>query len=88
MYEIIINSSADRELRKLTPQVYQEVRALIFSLAEDPRPYGVETLTNYGKGRHYRVRSGDYRVIYQVHDETITVEIVKVGHRRDIYKAK
>lgn len=69
-------------------QIYQDVRILIFSLAENPRPYGVETLTKYAKGRHYRVRTGDYRVIYQVHDETITIEIVRVGHRRDIYKAK
>jgi mRNA interferase RelE/StbE len=86
MYEIVITKSAERELKKLPLKIYQEVRTLIFSLAENQRPYGVETMTNYGKGRHYRVRTGDYRVIYQVHDETITVEIVKVGHRREIYK--
>jgi mRNA interferase RelE/StbE len=86
MHKIVIRSSAERELKKLPIKIYQNVRTLIFSLAENPRPYGVETLTDYGKEKHYRVRNGDYRIIYQIHDDIITIEIVKVGHRRDIYK--
>ena len=86
MYEIIISKSAERELKKLSLDVYQSVKQIIYSLADNPRPFGVETMTKYGKGRHYRVRIGDYRIIYKIHDEVVTVEIVKVGHRREIYK--
>ena len=52
-------------------------------LAEDPRPSGAEKLSGQGK---YRIRQGVYRIVYAIEDEELVVMIVKVGHRRDVYK--
>lgn len=54
----------------------------IFALANEPRPNGYKKL----KGREaYRIRIGDYRVIYEIHDGVLTIEVIDLGHRRDIY---
>jgi mRNA interferase RelE/StbE len=85
-YKIELATSAERDLKKLTKDVYLQVRKIIYELAENPRPHGVETLTSYGKGKHYRVRSGNYRIIYQIFDDIVSVQVVKIGHRREIYE--
>jgi mRNA interferase RelE/StbE len=56
----------------------------IMGLAEDPKPRNARKLS--GKGDFYRVRTGNYRVIYEIHESVLVVLIVKVGHRRDVYK--
>ncbi len=62
---------------------YKSVKAKILSLAENPRPAGSQRL----KGRPgYRVRQGNYRIIYDVFDQILTVEVIRIGHRRNIYK--
>lgn len=75
---------ADRQLRTLTDQVQRRIIIAIAALANDPRPHGWEKLS--GEESLYRIRIGDYRVIYQVSDEKLLVLIVRVGHRRDIYR--
>ena len=73
-----------RDLKKLPEQVRQRLQPHIESLATDPRPPGVVKLEGTENG--YRIRIGDYRVLYEIHDAVLRVAVVKVGHRRDIYR--
>jgi mRNA interferase RelE/StbE len=83
-YELLIKPSAVRELERIGAKgERRRIVHRIESLAEDPRPPGCEKLT--GK-EQYRVRQGAYRVVYAVDDDTRTVRVVKVGHRRDVYR--
>ncbi|MFC0776288.1 type II toxin-antitoxin system RelE family toxin [Terrimonas alba] len=62
---------------------YSTIKAAIYSLADNPRPHGYKKL----KGRDaYRIRSGDYRIIYSIFDKILTVEVIAIGHRKDIYE--
>ncbi|MGB0564429.1 MAG: type II toxin-antitoxin system RelE family toxin [Spirulinaceae cyanobacterium] len=84
-YQIVIKSAAQRQLKKLTPQVQQALIAVIEGLAQDPRPPGCKKLK--GRQAEYRVRWGDYRIIYSVADAALIIRVIKVGHRRDVYEA-
>ena len=84
-YRIEFTPAAARQLRKLTPEVRKRVSARIDALASDPRPAGTEKLG--AEDGLYRVRAGDYRIVYTVADDVVLVVIVKIGHRADIYKA-
>lgn len=82
-YKIVIKRSAERELRAIpTPDMGRVVNR-IRGLANHPRPPGSEKLS--GEER-YRVRQGDYRIIYAVDEALQTVEVVKIGHRREVYR--
>jgi len=83
-YTIRFNSAAARELRRLPPQVEAQIRPVIDALANDPRPAGVVKM--HGYPRTYRVRSGNFRVVYEIHDEVLTVLVVRVANRRDAYR--
>ena len=82
-YDLRIKPSAVKELRFLQPADRRRVVDRIESLAEDPRPRGCEKLTG---GARYRVRQGSQRVLYEVDDESQIVTVVKIGHRRDVYR--
>jgi mRNA interferase RelE/StbE len=84
MYQVLIARSAEKQLKKLLPQVQRKIAAVIMSLAIEPRPYGSKKLT--GTVSSYRVRVGDYRVIYDIYEREIVVSVLKIGHRRDIYR--
>ncbi len=73
-----------RQFEALPRQVQIRLRPRIEALAEDPRPRGA--LKIVGEESTYRLRVGDYRVIYEVRDEVLVVLVVKVGHRRDVYR--
>jgi len=83
-YRIEVKRSAAKEIRAITrKQDRERVVERIAALAEDPRPPGCTKLS----GREaYRVRQGEYRIVYTVEDEALVVEVVKVGHRRDVYR--
>jgi mRNA interferase RelE/StbE len=82
-YKIELRPAAARALRKLDPQVARRVQAAIALLAEDPRPPASRPL----RGRPaWRVRVGDYRVIYTIEDDLLLIVVVALGHRRDIYE--
>jgi mRNA interferase RelE/StbE len=84
MYRIEISRTAERQLKKLNSALQRKVSAVILSLSIEPRPYGSKKLSGY---EHlYRVRCGDYRIIYEIMNKKVTVTILKVGHRKDIYK--
>ncbi|MDZ7876853.1 MAG: type II toxin-antitoxin system RelE/ParE family toxin [Saprospiraceae bacterium] len=81
-YLIQIRKSAQKQLDKLSDDVADELLDAIEGLAANPRPSGCKKL----KGREgYRIRKGDYRIIYNIFDNVLTIDIVAVGHRREIY---
>ncbi len=81
-YNIIILPRVQKQLQRLPRDPYQHVRDAIRSLAQEPRPHGSVKLT----GRDgWRIRVGDYRVIYEIDDDDRVVTVLSVGHRRDIY---
>jgi len=82
-YEVKILRGAQKQLEALPPANYKAVKVKIASLSSNPRPFGCEKL----KGRQgYRVRQGNYRIIYDIYDNILTVEVLRVGDRKDIYK--
>jgi len=83
-YRIEFKADARRKLLGLDRPIRRRVEARINALADDPRPHGVETLT--GPERLYRVRVGDYRIVYAIEDRALVVLVVRVGHRREIYR--
>jgi mRNA interferase RelE/StbE len=84
-YSVAIKKSAERELRTLPKGDLRRVVDRIRGLAETPRPHGNEKLSGQ---EWYRIRQGDYRIVYAIDDEARTVDIVKIGHRREVYKKK
>lgn len=83
LYAIEYTTSAAKELAKLDRNVIKPIAAAIKKLAEEPRPHGSTKLA--GSDR-LRIRVGDYRVLYVIDDAVVTVTVVKVGHRRDVYE--
>ena len=85
-YEVRLAPAAVRQLRKLDPPGRRRVQAAIDLLAEDPRPPGASAVV--GGGGEWRVRTGDFRIIYDSRDGELLVLVVKVGHRRDVYERR
>ncbi len=83
-YEVTLRPAAARALRKLDRPAQQRVRAVIDLLADDPRPPAAKMLVG-GDGL-WRVRSGDYRVVYAIEDGRLLVVVVTLGHRREVYR--
>ena len=81
-YKILIKRSAADELGRISKRDLRPIVERIEKLAAKPRPDGCEKLS--GQER-YRIRQGDYRVVYSIDDSTRTVEIFKIGHRSEIY---
>lgn len=82
MYQVVIEKQAQKQLAKISPPDYAKIVAALKDLAGDPRPHGYKKL----KGRPgYRIRVGDYRIIYQVKDNILTVFVLIIGHRREVY---
>jgi mRNA interferase RelE/StbE len=81
-YTVTISPAASRQLRKLDPAARRRVQAVIDLLAEDPRPPAARQLVG-GVGE-WRVRTGDYRLVYDIQDKELIVLVITVGHRRDV----
>jgi mRNA interferase RelE/StbE len=82
-YRLFLLPRAQKELARLPTDSYERIRAAIRALAEQPRPPGCRKLS----GREgWRIRIGDYRVLYEIEDTPKTVTVVEVGHRRDVYR--
>ena len=84
-YKIQIKPSAVKELEKLPGKDLQKIISKIKSLSGDPRPPGCEKLSGDEK---YRIRQGNYRIVYAIEDDILIVFVVKIVHRRDIYKKR
>lgn len=84
MYRLEIRRAAERDLRRLSPAVFARLNRQILELREDPRPSGAKKLK--GRLEGWRVRVGQYRILYEIDDEIQTVTIARVRHRRDVYR--
>ncbi len=85
MYRIVFKKSAEKELDKLPAKVTKKLAPAIDGLASNPRPKGSKKLEAQ-KSEIWRIRVGDYRIVYMIEDVIKVVEIQKLGHRKDIYK--
>jgi mRNA interferase RelE/StbE len=82
-YQIIILAKAAKEIEALPKQDQKKVIKILDSLAEEPRPPGCKKLVG---SPFWRVRSGQYRVIFSIEDKVLTVEVIKVAHRKEVYR--
>lgn len=85
-YRVQVAPAAVRQLRKLDPPARRRIQAAVELLAQDPRPAGAKKLV--GGDDEWRVRTGDYRMVYEIHDQVLLVLVLAVGHRRDIYRRR
>lgn len=83
IYELKFRKSVHKDLHGLPKADLLRILNRIESLRDDPRPAGSQKLSGAEK---YRVRQGDYRILYSINDDAIVVEVVKVGHRREVYR--
>ncbi|MCB9091308.1 MAG: type II toxin-antitoxin system RelE/ParE family toxin [Halobacteriovoraceae bacterium] len=83
-YKLKISSSVEKSLKKIPKKDLKKVVELIQTLAIQPYPIGCRKLS--GEEYVYRVRQGNYRVIYEVQDKQLIVLVLKIGHRKDIYR--
>ena len=83
-YKVELRPSARRELLKLPRHDQVRLVRAMDGLAKEPRPKGVKKLA--GAEDLYRIRVGDYRVDYQIHDDRLIVLVVRIGHRKDVYR--
>ena len=82
-YSAVLSKRAQRQLDKLSNDVAAPIFLAILALEENPRPPGYKKL----KGREgYRIRAGDYRVIYEIVDAQLVIDVITIGHRKDVYK--
>jgi len=83
MYQLLIEKRVQKQLERIPEPDYSRVKKCILDLTKDPRPAGSKKL----KGRNgYRIRQGNYRIIYDVNDHILTVYVLAAGHRKDIYE--
>lgn len=85
-YTVTIAPAAERQLRKFDPQVRRRVQAAIELLSANPRP--PKAIQLVGGAGEWRVRTGNYRVIYEIHDDQLIVLVLRVGHRRDLHESR
>jgi mRNA interferase RelE/StbE len=85
-YQVGIAPAAQRDVKRLPPEVVRKVDAAILELEQTPRPHGCTKLE--GSEHEYRVRVGDYRVLYVIDDKAKFVTIAHVRHRRDVYRKR
>lgn len=83
MYKILLRRSSQRVLDKLPNKDFQSIIETIKRLGQSPRPRGIEKVINTGL---WRIRQGDYRIVYSIDDKEKLVIIVRIGHRREIYR--
>lgn len=84
MYQVLLERSAERDLRRLSADVHKRVIGAIQELATNPRPPGCRKLA--GGQNDWRIRVGDYRVIYEIADAIRVVRVNRVRHRREVYR--
>jgi mRNA interferase RelE/StbE len=82
-YKLIIKKSAAKELADIPKKDLQKIVKRIKSFSENPRPVGSQKLS---AREQYRVRQGDYRIVYSINDKDLVVDIVKIVHRREVYR--
>ncbi|MBS3772049.1 MAG: type II toxin-antitoxin system RelE/ParE family toxin [Bacteroidales bacterium] len=84
MYEILFESKAEKELLELPKEDLKRIDTKIRQLNKNPRPPGIKKLV--GKIEGWRIRAGDYRILYQIDDEKKLVKVYRIKHRREVYR--
>jgi mRNA interferase RelE/StbE len=84
-YEVGFRAGVRKDLRRIPKTDVARIMERIAALSNDPRPPGAEKLSTRER---YRIRQGDYRIVYEIEDRIVTVWVVKVGHRRDVYRSR
>ena len=82
-YRVTIKKKAAKALLQINEPYYSNIKAAIYHLADDPRPHGCIKLKGY---QAYRIRVADYRIIYEIADDILLVDVIDLGHRKDIYE--
>ena len=82
-YEVYFKESVWKDLKIAPKNDLKRILSRIENLGDDPRPTGCEKLTGH---ELYRVRQGNYRIVYSIQDNELTIWIIKVGHRRNVYR--
>jgi len=85
-YRIEWKKSAIKELKKLDKPIIPRILKLVETLAQDPHPPGSRKII--GARRTFRIRSGDYRIVYSVYEDVLIVQIIRVGHRKEVYRKR
>jgi mRNA interferase RelE/StbE len=83
-YKVIWKRSAKKELKKLPKDIIVNIISAVESLKNEPRPVGVKKLV--GTQHTYRQRIGNYRIVYSIENELLVIEVVRIGHRKDVYR--
>ena len=86
-YEIRLTRSAERDLRNLPRAAQVRIARAIDQLAASPRPRGAKLLADVGPPRIFRIRVGDYRILYELRDDQLVVVVIAVGHRSEVYRS-
>ena len=82
-YNVTLRKQAIKTLEKINEPYYSNIKEALYSLAHNPRPTGCKKL----KGREgYRIRVADYRIIYDIFDNVLLIDVIAIGHRKDIYE--
>jgi mRNA interferase RelE/StbE len=81
-YQVVINKKAFKILEEINEPDYSAIKKAIYALADNPRPHGYKKLKDRAG---YRIRVGEYRIIYEILDKILLVDVIDVGHRKDIY---
>ncbi|MFQ4146058.1 type II toxin-antitoxin system RelE/ParE family toxin [Chlorogloeopsis sp. ULAP02] len=84
IYKVEFSKGALKQFNKLSLELQERIQRKIDELANDPRPSGVVKLKN-GENR-YRVRVGNYRILYNICDDILLITVVRIGHRREVYR--
>lgn len=84
MYRVFLERAAERDLRRLPVRLHNRVIRAIQALGDEPRPIGCRKLT--GSDRDWRIRIGDYRIVYEIDDAAKEVSVNRVRHRREVYR--
>lgn len=87
-YRLLVAPAARRQLLGLAPKFQLRIRQTIRTLATDPRQRGAKLLADRPSERVWRVRVGDYRVLYEIRDKELVVLVVGIGHRREVYRGR
>jgi mRNA interferase RelE/StbE len=90
-YKIVVTESATKELKRIPVKMQDRIFKKIEDLAREPKPHGHKKLKNFDmpgsdQDDYYRIRVGDYRIIYTIENEQITIFIMKIAHRKDVYE--
>ena len=83
-YKVLISGSAEKSLKRLPHSALPQIISAIQALSQNPRPFGCRKLA--GQEDIFRIRVGTYRIIYEILDGTLVIHILKIGHRKDVYR--